>query len=376
MNAASARAGRAAPAIPAQALLEGFERVAHQHGFVLDMPQRRAVSFFQRLYADLLTLERRDRSWLRHWARPPRVAGIYLWGAVGRGKSFLMDEFFRLAPVERKRRAHFHRFMQEIHLRLRDLQGQSDPLRSIAAQLAQQTRLLCLDEFHVTDIGDAMLMRGLLEGLLRHQVVLVTTSNQHPDELYAHGLQRAQFLPAIELLKANLDVVELDGADDYRLRTLTRAGVYHHPLGGAAEQALEQAFLGVAGEPGAAQVQIEIEGRQILARRVAPGAIWFDFVQLCEGPRGTADYIELARRYHTVVVSGVPRFRPDQAESLRRFTWLVDEFYDRQVKLIVSAEVAAESLYEGVPDRTDTERTRSRLIEMQTTQYLSLPHLA
>ena len=376
MNTASARASQGVPGKSVTGLVRAFHQIAQQHGFALGAPQQHALSFFQRLYRDLLGLERRDRSWLRHWSRQPRVAGIYLWGAVGRGKSFLMDEFFRLAPVERKRRAHFHRFMQDIHLGLRELQGQPDPLLLIAARLARETRLLCLDEFHVTDIGDAMLMRGLLEGLLEHQVVLVTTSNQHPDELYAHGLQRAQFLPAIELIKTNLDVVELDGASDYRLRTLTRAGVYHHPVGGAAERALEQAFLGVAGEAGAAQVQVEIEGRQILARRVAPGTIWFDFAQLCEGPRGTADYIELARRYHTVLVSGVPRFRPDQAESLRRFTWLVDEFYDRQVKLIVSAEGPAESLYHGVPGRTDTERTRSRLIEMQTTQYLSLPHLA
>ena len=169
--------------------------------------------------------------------------------------------------------------------------------------------------------------------------------------------------------------MQLDGESDYRLRTLTRAGVYHHPLSAAAERALEDAFLGVAGEPGTAQVRIELEGRQVLVRRVAPGTIWFDFAELCEGPRGTADYIELARRYHTVLVSGVPRFRPDQSESLRRFTWLVDEFYDRQVKLIVSAEETAEHLYDGVPEGSDTERIRSRLIEMQTTRYLSLPHL-
>jgi cell division protein ZapE len=287
-----------------------------------------------------------------------------------------MDEFFNFVPFAKKRRAHFHRFMQSIHHNLRELQGEADPLKLIAARMARETQLLCLDEFHVTDIGDAMLMRGLLEGLIEQRIVLVTTSNQHPDELYAHGLQRAQFLPAIELINTNLEVVELDGDSDYRLRTLTRAGVYHQPLSAGAERALEDTFVGVAGEPGSVQVRIELEGRQVLTRRVATGAIWFDFAELCEGPRGTADYIELARRYHTVLVSGVPRFRPDQAESLRRFTWLVDEFYDRQVKLILSAEATVERLYDGVPERTDTERTRSRLIEMQTTRYLSLPHLA
>jgi cell division protein ZapE len=357
-------------------LLQVLRDVAQVHGFTLDPAQERAVSSFRRLYDDLFHLERRQRSWLRLWSRRRRVRGIYLWGPVGTGKSFLMDEFFRLVPLEKKQRIHFHRFMQDIHHRLRALQGQPDPLKLVAADVGRETQLLCLDEFHVTDIGDAMLIRGLLEGLVEQQVVLVTTSNQQPDQLYAHGLQRARFLPAIELIKGNLSVVALDGGSDYRLRTLTRAGVYHHPVDAAADRALDEGFLGIAGEVGAANVKVEIEGRQIVARRVAPGTIWFDFGPLCEGPRGTADYIELARRYHTVLVAGVPQFRSDQVESLRRFTWLVDEFYDRQVKLILSAEMPVERLYDKVPGRADIERTRSRLIEMQTIKYLSLPHLA
>jgi len=357
-------------------LLQALRRVANHHGFKLDAVQERAVHSLRRLYDDLCRSEGQRRDWWRVWSRARPVAGLYLWGPVGRGKSFLMDEFFRLAPVEKKQRVHFHRFMQDIHHRLRDLQGQAEPLKLIAADVARETRLLCLDEFHVTDIGDAMLMRGLLEGLVEQQVVLVTTSNQQPDDLYAGGLQRAQFLPAIELIKSCLEVVELDGASDYRLRTLTRAGVYHHPLGPAADRALADAFRGIAGEVAGSDVDVEIEGRRIRARQVAVGAIWFDFGPLCDGPRGTADYIELARRYHTVLVAGVPQFRPDQLESMRRFTWLVDEFYDRQVKLIVSAEAPVELLYREVPGRIDTERTRSRLIEMQTAQYLSLPHLA
>ena len=377
MSTASAPAS-SGPAIDPSAagLLGQFQQIAQRHGFTLDPSQQRVLTAFQRLHTDLDTLEKNRRPWLRLWSRPPRVRGIYLWGPVGRGKSFLMDEFFHLVPFAKKQRVHFHRFMQSIHHNLRELQGEADPLQLIAARMARETQLLCLDEFHVTDIGDAMLMRGLLEGLFEQRIVLVTTSNQHPDELYAHGLQRTQFLPAIELIKTASALVELDGESDYRLRTLTRAGVYHQPLSAGAERALEDAFLGVAGEPGSVQIRIELEGRQVLARRVAPGTIWFDFAQLCEGPRGTADYIELARRYHTVLVSGVPRFRPDQGESLRRFTWLVDQFYDRQVKLIVSAEDTVERLYDGVPERTDTERTRSRLIEMQTTRYLSLPHLS
>jgi cell division protein ZapE len=357
-------------------LLGQFQQIARHHGFALDPSQTRALSAFQRLYGELDAVARNRHPWLRRWSRPQRVSGIYLWGPVGRGKSFLMDEFFQLVPCAKKQRAHFHRFMQSIHHGLRELQGEVDPLKIIAARMAHETQLLCLDEFHVTDIGDAMLMRGLLQGLFEERVVLVTTSNQHPDELYAHGLQRAQFLPAIELLKTNLEVLQLDGGSDYRLRTLTRAGVYHQPLSAVAERALAETFHGVAGEPGTGQVRVELEGRQVLARRVAPGTIWFDFAELCEGPRGTADYIELARRYHTVLISGIPRFRPDQSESQQRFTWLVDEFYDRQVKLILSAEETVEGLYDGVPGRTDTERTRSRLIEMQTTRYLSLPHLA
>ena len=272
-------------------LLDSFRQLARSHAYALDSSQERAIGAFQRLSVDLAKLERRRWPWEWLAGRRPWAAGIYLWGPVGRGKSFLMDEFFRLAPVARKERVHFHRFMQSVHHDLRDLQGTTDPLKSIAARTGSDIRLLCLDELHVTDIGDAMLMRGLLEGLLEHGVVLVTTSNQHPDDLYAHGLQRAQFLPAIELIKTQLEIVELDGGSDYRLRTLTRAGVYHHPCDTAAESALGQAFEGIAGGPGTAAARLEIEGRKLQARRLAPGTAWFDFAELCEQPRGTADYI-------------------------------------------------------------------------------------
>ncbi len=353
-----------------------LRQVAHEHGFALDAEQERVAAAFERLEHELAAAER-SRCSLRRWFRPPApLKGIYLWGPVGRGKSFLMDAFFRLGRIERKRRVHFHRFMQEIHQRLRALQGQRDPLRAVARDTGRGVRLLCLDELHVADIGDAMLMRGLLERLFELRVTLVTTSNQHPDELYLHGLQRAQFAPAIELIKQHLEVVELAGGSDYRLRTLEKAGVYHFPLGEAAEAAQKAAFLGVAGEAGEADVTLEIGGRSILARHVGPGTAWFGFAELCEEPRGTADYIELARRYHTVLISGVPKFRPSMAESLRRFSWLVDEFYDRRVKLILSADAPLAALYLEIEPRPEIERTRSRLIEMQTSRYLSAAHLA
>ena len=353
-------------------LVATLQAIAREHEFELDGAQQRALLSLQRLYDDLADA---PPAWLRLLLRPRPVRGIYLWGAVGRGKSFLMDEFFRLAPLTRKRRVHFHRFMQSVHHSLRDLQGQEDPLRIVAARLARELRLLCLDEFHISDIGDAMLMRRLLQGLLAGGVALVTTSNQHPDELYEHGLQRAQFVPAIELIKGNLEVLALRGASDYRLRALERAGVYHQPLSEAAEAAQAAAFIGVAGEPGVADAGLEIEGRTIRARRAGDGVVWFTFTELCEGPRGTADYIELARRYHTVLVSGVPQFTARVAEAMRRFTWLVDELYDRRVKLILSAAVPVTALYDKVERRADVERTQSRLTEMQTVEYLGRAHL-
>ena len=363
------------PPVP-HSLLDGLRQAAQAHGFSLDPSQERVAASFERLSTELEANEMQDWPLLRMLRRPPRVRGIYLWGGVGRGKSFLMDEFYRLTPVARKQRIHFHRFMQDIHHRLRDLQGQPEPLSIIAQQVARDTRLLCLDEFHVTDIGDAMLMRGLLEGMVQSSVVLVTTSNQQPDDLYQHGLQRAQFLPAIDLIKSGMEVLQLDGGSDYRLRALEQAGVFHFPLDERVRTAVDQAFRGIAGEAGQSDSALEIEGRSIQAQRLAPGVAWFEFTQLCDGPRGAADYIELARRYHTIVIWGVPVFSPAMKESVRRFTWLVDEFYDRRVKLILAAEAPLEIVFRDLPSQPDIDRTLSRLIEMQTTQYLTQPHLA
>jgi cell division protein ZapE len=273
-------------------LLQVLRDVAQVHGFTLDPAQERAVASFRRLYDDLFHLERRQRSWLRLWSRRRRVRGIYLWGPVGTGKSFLMDEFFRLVPLEKKQRIHFHRFMQDIHHRLRALQGQPDPLKLVAADVGRETRLLCLDEFHVTDIGDAMLMRGLLEGLVEQQVVLVTTSNQQPDQLYAHGLQRAQFLPAIELIKGNLSVVALDGGSDYRLRTLTRAGVYHHPVDAARRPRSARSFPWRSGGGGRGQRQ---DRDRRPADRGAADRTAHDLVRLRPAVRRTARHRGLHR---------------------------------------------------------------------------------
>jgi cell division protein ZapE len=310
------------------------------------------------------------------------VRGLYLWGGVGRGKSFLMDSFFNCAPTARKRRIHFHRFMQEIHHGLHARQGQAEPLQAIAGDIAKDARLLCLDEFHITDITDAMLMRRLLEGLFEQGVVVVTTSNFTPDELYLHGLQRKQFLPAIDLIKHNLEVVNVDGGTDYRLRELEKAGVYH--TGHDADARLELAFMGIARHESEDGDSLEIEGRSIRVRRHARGVAWFGFAELCDGPRAKADYIELARRYHTVLLSGVPRFATGDADRLRRFVWLVDEFYDRRVKLMLAAaapapELIAESAeddrFQANLNASLKDRLVSRLTEMQTHDYLAQPHL-
>jgi len=369
----------------AQASSDAAQWVRHharEHGFELDAAQERALEPFERLYEDLIGLERLEASLVRLLARKRVVQGIYVWGGVGRGKSFLMDSFFNCAPTARKRRIHFHRFMQEIHHGLRDHQGQAEPLAAVARDIARRVRLVCLDEFHITDITDAMLMRRLLEGMFEQGVVLVTTSNFAPDELYRHGLQRNQFLPAIDLIKQNLEVVNVDGGTDYRLRELERAGIYH--VEADADARLEQAFIGVARHETADSNSLEIEGRMIKVRREARGVAWFDFHELCDGPRAKADYIELARRYHTVLLSGVPRFAAGDADKLRRFVWLIDEFYDRRVKLIIAAAARASELIEAAEsgDRFQAnlnaslkDRLVSRLTEMETRDYLTQPHL-
>ena len=368
--------GQPAQANEPQSFADSARQAAHSHGFALDSSQLAALTHFDRLRDELTEAEQTEQSLLRMFLRRRPVRGLYLWGGVGRGKSFLMDTFFDSVPVERKSRVHFHRFMQDIHHRLRDLQGRENPLLQIARDISQQLRLLCLDEFHVTDIGDAMLMRNLLQGLFDQGLVLVTTSNQKPGDLYRDGLQRAQFEPAIELLNEHLEVVQVDGGEDYRLRVLEKGGVFHFPVDAKADTAMTQTFEAIAGGPGERDVELEIEGRTVRALRTGPGVAWLRFEELCGGPRGQADYIELARRFHTVLISGVRRLAATEADRRRRFIWLVDEFYDRRVKLILSAEVHLADLLEAVAGDGEADRAGSRLVEMQTRQYLSEAHLA
>lgn len=358
-------------------LVECVHQRASQLGIVLDEAQQHAVDRLQRLYDSLLESES-GKSRLLHklfGRKQHYVRGLYLWGGVGRGKSFLMDVFFSSVPLEHKKRVHFHRFMQDVHAELDTIKHHADPLVIVAQRIAQQASLICFDEFHVSDIADAMLLGRLLRELLQQGVVLVATSNHKPEELYMHGLQRSRFLPAIALLKERLDVVEIDAGIDYRLRMLERVRVYHLPLDEAAEANLAAAFSSLAGGEGDSQVSLEIEGRQIVTTRTAPGVVWFEFQSICGAPRGQADYIEIARRFHTVLISRIPKMTPEQAAEARRFTWLVDEFYDRRVKLIVSAQVPPQELYLGGPHAEEFGRTISRLTEMQTRQYLAQPHL-
>jgi cell division protein ZapE len=358
-------------------LAECVDQRASRLGITLDEAQRHAMDRLQHLCDALVESEaRRNRFLHKLFGRKQHhVRGLYLWGRVGRGKSFLMDAFFSSVPLEHKKRVHFHRFMQEVHAELDTIKHHADPLVIVAQRIAQQARLICFDEFHVSDIADAMLLGRLLRELLQQGVVLVATSNHKPDELYLHGLQRSRFLPAIALLKERLDVVEIDAGIDYRLRMLERARVYHLPLDEAAEDSLSAAFSSLAGGQRESQAYLDIEGRRIATRRTAHGVVWFDFQTICGAPRGQADYIEIARRFHTVLVSGIPKMSPEQAAEARRFTWLVDEFYDRRVKLIVSAQVPPQELYLVGPYTEEFNRTISRLAEMQTRQYLAQPHL-
>lgn len=366
-----------------------YERYRHdleREDFQHDPAQERAVLRLQEIYDQLMAqpepavtrksgllarLARRDQP----PAGPPPVRGLYLWGGVGRGKTYLVDTFVDALPLERKLRIHFHSFMRTVHQELKTLQNQQEPLRVVAGRFAEKARVICLDEFFVSDITDAMLLFGLLKELFARGVTLVTTSNIPPDELYKDGLQRARFLPAIELLKQHVDVMNVDGGVDYRLRYLEKAEIYHSPLDDRAEKILNEVFDHIAPEPGHRGGDVEIEGRYIPTRREADGIVWFNFRAICDGPRGTADYIEIARCYHTVLISNVPMMDWQMENQARRFVNLVDEFYDRSVKLILSAAVPLEKLYQGEKLKFEFQRTLSRLQEMQSHEYLEQPHV-
>jgi cell division protein ZapE len=350
-----------------------------KRGFTPDSAQLAAVRHLERLRAELAEaaaapLGRRLLRGLVSSATAPR--GVYLWGGVGRGKTWLMDLFFQSLPFKDKERSHFHRFMQYVHDELKRHRDRADPLELVAEKVAKRTRVLCFDELFVSDIADAMLLGNLFRGLFDRGVTLVATSNVPPDDLYKEGLQRARFLPAIRLLKENTEVVHMDGGTDYRLRLLERAATWFDDTAPDTRQTLLQLFQAIAGVSGTPDHSLTLNHRKLHAVRQAADVIWFEFKELCDGPRGQADYIELAQCYHTVFLSKVPRLGPEQENQARRFITLVDEFYDRSVKLIVSAAFPVHELYRGSRLKFEFERTQSRLIEMQSQEYLARPHKA
>lgn len=360
-------------------LREAYEESLHREGHVEDPAQLEVIARFEDLQRRLAS-QRPRKGGLRtmFFRSEPRetVRGLYLWGGVGRGKTFLMDLFFEYLPIEEKKRIHFHRMMHDVHARMKTLSFVEDPLDKVAAAIAQDTRVLCFDEFFVSDIGDAMILGRLLDGLFRRGVTLVATSNSAPEELYKDGLQRQRFLPAIRLLNEHTDVVNMDGGTDYRLRLLKKAGTYLWPNDEAAARKLDFFFDESASARIEENTDLDINGRAIRARRSAKSVVWFRFEDICDGPRSQADYIEIARWYPSVIISGVPQFDASRDDQARRFIALVDEFYDRRVKLILSADAAVDALYTGKRLAFEFGRTVSRLIEMQSTEYLALPHLA
>ncbi len=357
---------------------EAYEDSLRRGGHVRDRAQEAVVALLEELRKRVLADGPRHWWPFRRRRRSGHSApvGLYLWGAVGRGKTFLMDLFFETLPIERKTRIHFHRMMRDVHERLAQLRDVADPLDQVAADIASSTRVLCFDEFFVSDIGDAMILARLLDGLFRRGVTLVATSNTPPGDLYRDGLQRERFIPAIELLEAHTRVVNIGGKVDYRLRLLEAAGTFLTPDDDAARSRLDRLFDETASSQIAAERLLDINGREVRTRRSAKAIAWFEFAEICDGPRSQNDYIEIARWYPTVIVSGIPVLDAAMEDQARRFVSLVDEFYDRRVKLIVSAAAAPQELYTGARLQLEFERTVSRLVEMQTTDYLAAPHLS
>ncbi len=341
-------------------------------GFQSDPAQRRAIEELQRCADDWTVYKSRRSSALKKLINRPEIPrGVYMYGGVGRGKSFLMDCFFDAVPLKRKARLHFHEFMREVHRELTGLQGTQNPLDVLGARMAKRYKLICFDEFHVADITDAMILHRLLMALFQNGVGFVTTSNFKPDDLYPGGLHRDRILPAIALLNERLEVLNVDNGTDYRRRTLEQVKLYHMPLGAEADALMTEAFNQLAAVPDE-DALLHIEAREIQARRKAGDVVWFDFRQLCGGPRSQNDYLELAQQFHTVMLSNVPHMPVSMASPARRFTWLVDVLYDRRVKLIMSAAVAPEELYTEGPLAHEFVRTVSRLNEMQSKEFLEL----
>lgn len=359
---------------------EHYQQDLQRPGFQADAAQAHAVDCLQALHDQLVARWQDDRGLVSRMQRTfggrENIRGLYFWGGVGRGKTYLMDIFFDSLPFRRKMRSHFHRFMQRVHAELRTLSGKKNPLDTVADRFAKEALVICFDEFFVSDITDAMILGSLFEKLFERGVTLVATSNIIPDNLYKDGLQRERFLPAIEILKQNVTVVNVDSGIDYRLRVLEKAEIFHSPLDAAADASLEKSFRELA--PAMilceSDCHIDINDRKVPARKLAEDVAWFDFVPLCVQPRSAADYIEIARQFHAVLVSNVPRMDASQDDAVRRFINMVDEFYDRNVKLIMSGAVPIDDLYAGGRLIFEFKRTQSRLLEMQSHEYLARAH--
>ena len=346
-----------------------------------DDSQYFAMQKFDSVFYAILEKQSRASSWVARLkgllvSQTHAIQGLYLWGGVGRGKTFLMDLFYESLPFESKMRTHFHRFMKRVHKDLTHLKGEQDPLPIIAKQIAREASVLCFDEFFVADITDAMIMARLLETLFSEGVILVTTSNIEPSGLYKDGLQRARFLPAIDLLNANTQVVNVDSGIDFRLRKLEKTALYYSPINQQSKDALERCFneLLPAGHEVVQAEALEVEGREIPTLKCADDVVWFDFHSLCDGPRSQSDYIEIAREFHAVILSGVPQMGRENDDVAKRFIYLVDELYDRNVTLIISADVELMSLYTEGRAQFEFQRTHSRLQEMQSLEFLGRGH--
>ena len=366
--------------------LQRYQLDLESNAITADDAQRTLVGHLQKLYERIVQTESNNLGplgWLKQrlfaseQAAGP-IQGFYIWGGVGRGKTYLMDLFFESLPGESKMRTHFHRFMQRVHRDLASLQGQKNPLEHVADQIAAESRVLCFDEFFVRDIGDAMILAGLLDALFKRQVILIATSNIEPDRLYEDGLQRQRFLPAIALIQEYTQTIAIQSGVDYRLRSLTQATLYHYPISQNTDGQLMACFNKLTQEGSKVHkgAEIELLERRIGTRYCSKDVVWFTFVQLCEGARSAFDYVELAKIYHAVILSGIPQMQENASDSARRFISLVDELYDRRVKLVIAAEVPIAKLYIGENLRFEFERTESRLIEMQSEAYLGDQHLA
>ena len=356
--------------------LTWYQAASQQAAFIRDAAQARAIEHLDRLWTELMMFKRKRNRFLGRSLRSPQLPkGLYFYGGVGRGKSFLMDAFYGCLPYRRKRRVHFHAFMAEIHQRLRGLKSEANPLKAVAAEIAKETRVLCFDEFHVSDIADAMILGRLLENLFNEGVVLVATSNYAPSELYSQGQNRSSFLPTIALIEEKLTILNVDGGEDYRHRTLTAAEVFYIPANDENERKLADLFTQVTAGQAERSSEIEIHGRMLRCKKRTDKAIWFDFRMLCFGPRSQADYLYLSEHYEKIFVSGIEKLSQAERAEARRLTWLIDVMYDYRVKFCATCDVPVGEIYLEGDFAQEFVRTASRLTEMQSQEYLNLPHL-